>query len=170
MQNRLVDYVDGKSQTQRVLRICSSVQKCLLSSIPYQDTTHDLVYFLLNIFHWRQIWPWGGLRLMVMNIWEHVWIVHIPYPPEDSLAGSHACPRAPDAQRGKKVWYLAIWRLQFLFWKICHVAYCHSQSRKGFQNRQVQGADKIQRSHYESLLGPRKIVFITTYIECKSLE
>ena len=55
MQNSLVDYVDGKSQTQRVLRICNSVQKCLLSSIPYQDTTHDLLYFLLNIFHWRQI-------------------------------------------------------------------------------------------------------------------
>ena len=55
MQNRLVDYVDGKSQTQSVLRIFSSVQKCLLSSIPYQDTTHDLLYFLLNIFHCRQI-------------------------------------------------------------------------------------------------------------------
>ena len=55
MQNSLVDYVDCKSQTQRVLRIFSSVQKCLLFSIPYKDTNHDLLYFLLNIFHWWQI-------------------------------------------------------------------------------------------------------------------
>ena len=44
MQNRLVDYVDGKSQTQSVLRIFSSVQKCLLSSIPYQ--TLLMIYFI----------------------------------------------------------------------------------------------------------------------------
>ena len=68
MQNSLVDYVDGKYQTQKDLRICSSVQKCLLSSIPYKDTTHDLLYFLLNIFHWWQIWPWSCSRLMVTNL------------------------------------------------------------------------------------------------------
>ena len=170
MQNRLVDYVDGKSQTQSVLRIFSSVQKCLLSSIPYQ--TLLMIYF---IFYWTfstggKYDLGGSSRLMVMNIWENVWIVHTPYPPKDSLAGSHACPRAPDAQMKKEVWYLAIWRLQSLFRKLCHVTYCHSQPKRAFQNWQVQGADKIQRSHCESLLGPRKIVFITTYIECKRLE
>ena len=43
-------------------------------------------------------------QLMVMNVWEHVWIFHIPYQPNQSLAGSHACPRASDAQMEKEVW------------------------------------------------------------------
>ena len=41
---------------------------------------------------------------MVMNVWEHVWIFHIPYQPNESLDGSHACPRASDAQMEKEVW------------------------------------------------------------------
>ena len=41
---------------------------------------------------------------------------------------------------------------------------------KGISKWQVQESDKIQRSHCGSLLGPRKIVLITTCIECKKVE
>ena len=41
---------------------------------------------------------------MVMNFWGHVCIFHILYQPNESLAGSHACPRASDVQREKEVW------------------------------------------------------------------
>lgn len=168
MQNCLVDYVDSKSQTESFedLQQCSEMSPFFY---PYQ--TLLMIYFisLLNIFHWRQYDLGGSSRLMVM-VWENVWIVHTPYPPKDSLAGSHACPRAPDVQMKKEVWYLAIWRLQSLFQKLCHVTYCHSQPKRAFPKL---ASTRSRQNSEKSLwvpLGPRKIVFITTYIECKRLN
>ena len=57
---------------------------------------------------------------MVMNIWEQVWIIHIPYQPKESLASSYACPRAPDAQREKEVWYLAQIKFAILMPEVRH--------------------------------------------------
>ena len=139
----------------------------------HNDITHDLLYFYWTLATFltggkyglgaaQGSWSWtfesmSGSSTFHINLTRAL-LVHMP-------ALGHLMLRWK-----RKSDYLVISRLKFLFWKLCHVTYCHSQPRKGFQNRQVQGADKIQRSHGESLLGPRKIVFITTYIECKRLE
>ena len=44
MQNRLVDYVDGKSQSQTYFKSFSTLQKCLLISIPYHGFAHGMLY------------------------------------------------------------------------------------------------------------------------------
>ena len=90
------------------LRICSTLQKCLKNKNknkkPLSRQSSRFALLLLNIFHWWQIWPWDSSKLMVMNIWKHVWIIHIPYQLKESIASSYACPRVSDAQREKEVW------------------------------------------------------------------
>ena len=44
MQNRLVDYVDGKSQSQTYFKSFSTLQKCLLISMIYHGSTHGMFY------------------------------------------------------------------------------------------------------------------------------
>ena len=43
-------------------------------------------------------------------------------------------------------------------------------SHRGIWKQASTRTDKIHRSHRKSLLGPRKIVLITTCIECKKVE
>lgn len=109
MQNRLVDYVDGKSQSQTYFKSFSTLQKCLLISIPYHGFAHGMLYVYWT-FSIGGKYGLGAVQGSLSRIWELVWIFHIPYPPNLSLAGSYACPMASDPQRGKKV--IAIFMLE----------------------------------------------------------
>ena len=60
--------------------------------------------FLLNIgdiFDWWQIWSWGSSWSWMFESMSGSSTFH---QPNQSLAGSHACPRASDAQMEKEVW------------------------------------------------------------------
>lgn len=127
MQKSLVDYVVANLRHREIWGF--TVQDSSEMS-PFSIPYHDITIFLLNISIDDKYGFGGFSSLMVMNIWEHVWIFHLPYQPNKSLAGSHACSRTSDAWREKrKPDYLAQESLQFLFWKLWHGTYCHSQTR-----------------------------------------
>ena len=164
MQNNLVEYVGGKSQTQRVLRILRTPQKCLF----FLSLIRGLLYFYWT-FSIGGKYDLGGIsKLRVISIWEHIWIFHIPYHPNESLAGSHACPRASNARRVKEIWLSSPGLVYKFYFGNYGMYWLPFSDQRYFKRTKYREQKKLTRSHWKSLLGHRKI--IATYNKCKRLE
>lgn len=169
MQNRLVDYVDGKSQTPESFE---DFQQCSeMSPFFYPLSGHYswFTLFFTEHFPLEANITLGQLRLMVTNVRACVDHPHSTYSSKNSLADSHTCPRAPDAQRGKSL--ISSHMKTTIF--ILEIVSCNLlpfPAERHFKIGKYKEQTKFREVSVSPFLGPRKIVFITTYIEYKRLE
>lgn len=158
-QNSFMDYVAGKFQPQT--EGCSTLQKCLLFSIPYQGTTHGLLYF-----YWafsisclgaaQGSWSWifesmAGYSTFHINLRRDL-LVHMPFLGPLMLIDK------------RKSDYLAQVKISIFILEIkpCNLLSfpAHRSTSKEASTRR----DKIHKRHWKCVLGSRKFVLITTYI------
>lgn len=155
MQKSLVDYVVANLRHREIWGFAGLFRNV---SFFYPLSWH--YYIFTEHFHWWQIWFWRPFSLMVMNIWEYVWIFHLPYQPNKSLAGSHACSRISDAWREKETWLSSPGVICNFYSGNYGMELTAILRPETFQERQVQETDIIHRSHGSLFKNIEKLYFL----------